>query len=146
MECRQWMVNKPVQLLHPGDGMFLIGDSPVISIDHLGQLGPENGVAMGNAIQILMPLTPRTLIAFGPSATGVVPAEVVAELNTFQVRAAREYVFVHPASGLEGFVRTVRLGTEALDGSGCVQEGLNTKRPYVGRDGAQLEAVSQVAL
>ncbi|MEU7810455.1 DUF4238 domain-containing protein [Micromonospora chalcea] len=116
MRCRQWMVEKPVQLLHPEGGMFLIGDSPVISVDHLGRLGPENGVAIGDAIQILMPLTPRTLIAFGPSATGVVPAEIVAELNTLQVRAAHEYVFVHPASGLEDFVRTVRFGADVVGG------------------------------
>ncbi|WP_432844222.1 DUF4238 domain-containing protein [Dactylosporangium sp. CA-092794] len=112
--CRQWMADKPVQLLHPAEGMFLIGDSPVVSLDRFGRLGPEEGVAIGDAIRVFMPLTPRSLIAFGPSAVGVVPVEVVEELNAFQVRAASEYVFVHPASGLEDFVRTVRFGAEHL--------------------------------
>ena len=64
-----------------------------------------------------MPLTPRSLVAFGPSASGAIPADLVEELNAFQVRAAREYIFVHPDSGLEGFVRTTRFGAEGAASS-----------------------------
>jgi hypothetical protein len=109
--CREWMSSRPIQLAHPSSGELLIGDVPVISLDARGRLGPDEGVALGDAVQIFMPLTPRSLVAFGPAAVGDVSANVVDELNSFQVRAAHEFVFVRPSSGLEQFVRDVRFGS-----------------------------------
>ncbi|MFI6161682.1 DUF4238 domain-containing protein [Micromonospora haikouensis] len=107
-QCQKWMSGRPVQLVHPASGEFLIGDAPVVSLDALGRLGPECGVALGDATQIFMPLTPRSLVAFGPSRVGKVPRAMVDELNAYQVRAAHEFVFLRPGSNLESFVRDTR--------------------------------------
>ncbi|MCM4082183.1 DUF4238 domain-containing protein [Paractinoplanes hotanensis] len=106
MVCREWMSERPIQIVHPKSGEFLIGDAPVITLGAQGQIG----VALGDAEQIFMPLTPRSLLAFGPSAVGQVPEASVNQLNAFQVRAAHEFVFVRPGSGLEQFVRDTRFG------------------------------------
>jgi hypothetical protein len=109
--CRAWMARRQIQIVHPSSGEFLIGDAPVVLLDRRGRWKPGVAVTLGNASQILMPVTPRSLVAFGPTAKGEVPAHVVDELNTYQVRAAHTHVFVRPGSGLEDFVRTTRFGS-----------------------------------
>jgi Protein of unknown function (DUF4238) len=111
--CRAWMADRPIQIAHPSVGEFLIGDAPVVVLDRTGRMEPGVQVTLGNASQILMPITPRSLVAFGPTAKGEVAANVVDELNTFQIRAAHTHVFVRPGSGLEEFVRIVRFGSIA---------------------------------
>ena len=104
--CRRWMSERPIQIVHPVSGEFLIGNAPVITLGMQGQIG----VALGDAEQIFMPLTPRSLLAFGPSAIGEVPETSVKQFNALQVRAAHEFVFLRPGSGLEQFVRDTRFG------------------------------------
>jgi hypothetical protein len=111
--CRTWMADHQIQIVHPSSGEFLLGDAPVVVLDRRGRLEPGVRVTLGNASQILMPVTPRSLVAFGPPARGEVPAHVVDELNTYQVRAAHTHVFVRPGSGLEEFVRSTRFAAIA---------------------------------
>ncbi|MFY1574763.1 DUF4238 domain-containing protein [Verrucosispora sp. WMMD703] len=111
--CRAWMADRQIQIIHPSSGEFLIGDAPVVVLDRTGRLEPGVEVALGNASQILMPVTPWSLVAFGPTATGEVAAHVVDELNTFQIRAAHTHAFVRPGSELEEFVRITRFGSTA---------------------------------
>jgi len=100
-----------VQIVHPAEGEFLIGDCPALTVGDGGAVGVVGGVALGDGKQIVMPISPRTLIAVGPEAVGVVDRRIVEELNEIQVRAAVDYVFMRPDSGLEPFARRTRFNT-----------------------------------
>ncbi len=108
LRSKEWLARHQVQILHPASGSFLVGDAPVITISKDGRMGPSEGVALDGASQVIMPLSPKIVIAFGPQAVGQVPLETVEELNRYQVRAANEFVYVTPGSGLEDFVRLTR--------------------------------------
>jgi hypothetical protein len=111
--CREWLSSHPIEVVRPGSGEFVIGDSPVIVLDGKGRNGPIEDVALGDADQILMPVGPHTLIACGPAdATGVAPEHLVKELNSLQIQAARDHVFTRPGSGLDALVREIRFGSD----------------------------------
>lgn len=84
-----------VEILTPASAgkEFLLGDVPAITIDRAGTYGISHGVAVDDAEKIVMPLTPRLLVAIGPpdGARMITDAEVDA-YNEMQVREAREYV------------------------------------------------------
>jgi uncharacterized protein DUF4238 len=110
-KSREVLSSLPIEVVHPASGEFLIGDAPVIVLDRQGRNGPTEGVALGDADQILMPLGPQTMIACGPAdATAVVSEDWVKVFNSWQIRAAREQVFMRPGSGLHALVREVRFG------------------------------------
>jgi hypothetical protein len=106
---REVLSSIPIEVVRPASAEFLIGDSPVIVLDRQGRNGPIEGVALGDGDQILMPVGPHMMIACGPAdATGVAPQDLVYALNSWQIRAAREQVFMRPGSDLEALVREVR--------------------------------------
>lgn len=91
----------------PGNGEFLIGDTPALAIryDRPG-VRPLDGIAMGDANAVLLPLGPRRLASLGKvDMYGTIPKEWVDAFNTLQVRAAHKHVYFRPGSGLEEFVR-----------------------------------------
>ncbi|MFG3384582.1 DUF4238 domain-containing protein [Streptomyces sp. NPDC047999] len=97
--------NWQIEILTPQNGQFLIGDSPAITLRRDGK-GTEYGMAFGDAHTVVLPLGPRHLLALGPqNVISQVPKALVDELNAVQVLAARRYVYFHPRSGLESFVK-----------------------------------------
>lgn len=87
-----------------GDDL-LIGDAAVISSDSNGVFGM---LPFTSAASQLMPIGRRHLIALGPrNAEFDLPPDFVVRANRAQVRYATERVFIHPDSGLEGFVNKI---------------------------------------
>jgi hypothetical protein len=66
-------------------------------------------VPFGDATTVFLPLSPTRLAALGSADRfEVVPASAALRANVFQVTKARKYVYMHPGSGLEGFVASER--------------------------------------
>jgi hypothetical protein len=91
-----------VQILTPASASkdFLLGDLPAITVNRAtGAAGRAAGVTIDQADEILMPLTPRLLIAFGPpNGTRAIPDHEVDEHNALQARLARGYLIHRPAA------------------------------------------------
>lgn len=106
-----------VQVLRaPAGSDFLIGDTPVVKLDEHGELrGVMNPIQIGNATTVLMPLTPRFMVALDClTADHTVTVDEVRRYNAWQLEAARERVFMHPAaSALMAWVEKSRAPTEA---------------------------------
>ncbi|MCQ9135920.1 DUF4238 domain-containing protein [Streptomyces hilarionis] len=94
-----------VEVLSPQVGQFLIGDTPAITLrKENGEL--QYGMAVGDATTIVLPLGPGHLLALGPQNRSFrIPKDLVDELNAVQILAANRYVYLHPQSGLESFVK-----------------------------------------
>ena len=93
-----------LEILVPEAGQFVIGDNPAVTVRREGAV-TSYGMAFGDAHSLVLPIGPRHLLALGPhNTTGIIPKEVVDELNTVQIYAASRYVYLHPRSGLEAFV------------------------------------------
>ena len=89
---------------------FLLGDVPAITIGAGGAaLGIPGGVPFGDATTVFLPLSPWRLAALRRTdnfeAVGV---RAVRRANALQVAKARNYVYLHPGSGLEAFVASER--------------------------------------
>ncbi|UDY22924.1 DUF4238 domain-containing protein [Nocardioides sp. Kera G14] len=97
-----------VQLgLAPEGSEFVIGDSPVIVMKpgHVG-VGPHQGVALGDANQIAMPISPRILLGLGPtSETTTVTSDVARWYNERQWQGAQHWVIARPGGIEEDFMR-----------------------------------------
>jgi hypothetical protein len=89
---------------------FLLGDVPAISYDAgSNALGIPGGVPFGDATTVFLPLSPTRLAALSRTDRfEAVPARAVRQVNAFTVAKARDYVYMHPGSGLETFVRSER--------------------------------------
>lgn len=102
------------KILSSGDQEFLIGDVPVLLMRNgHGGLGFFDGVGVGNADEIVMPLTPHhaAVLGQGSESREAAPREVE-RYNTLQVRIAYRYVYFRIGSDLASFVRSL-LGPEA---------------------------------
>ena len=99
-----------LEILNPERGEFLIGDNPAFTIGHgRGALGFTEGVFLPNASSVVLPLAPYRLAALGSKNRLTVLGETwVAELNAFQVRKARNQIFMRPGSSLGEFVQQTR--------------------------------------
>lgn len=93
------------------DGEFLIGDVPVVT-SRAGSTGLGMAdIPLGDASQIVMPLTPSIVVSVGPSPSyGTVPRELVDELNRRQVVAANERVFHRVGADFTDFIAANRPG------------------------------------
>lgn len=90
-----------VEILTPASAgkEFLLGDVPAITIDQAGTYGISHGVTVDNAQKIVMPLTPRLLVAIGPQdGARMITDDEVDAYNMMQVREAREYVIYRPGA------------------------------------------------
>jgi hypothetical protein len=106
-----------VQVLRAPTGSdFLIGDTPVVKLDERGERrGLMNPIQIGNATTVLMPLTSRFMVALDSlTADHTVTVDEVRRFNAWQLEAARERVFMHPAAtALMAWVEKSRVPTEA---------------------------------
>jgi hypothetical protein len=106
-----------VQVLRAPTGSdFLIGDTPVVKLDEHGERrGVMNRIQIGNATTVLMALTPRFMVALDSlTADHTVRVDEVRRYNAWQLEAARERVFMHPAAtALMAWVEKSRAPIEA---------------------------------
>jgi Protein of unknown function (DUF4238) len=104
--------SRGVEILIPaGHGKeFLLGDVPAVTIDQAGVYGISNGVAVDDAVKIIMPLAPRLLVAVGPpDGARTITDDEVDQYNEMQVRSAREYVMYRPAANFAADIATWRI-------------------------------------
>jgi Protein of unknown function (DUF4238) len=97
------------KILTSRDQEFLIGDVPVLLMRNgRGGLGFFDGVGVGNADEIVMPLTPHhvTVLGQGNESREATPSEVE-RYNTLQVRIAYHHVYFRIGSDLASFVRSL---------------------------------------
>lgn len=101
-----------VEILTPAnpEKEFLLGDLPALTVDLVnGRASMAQGVGLANATAIILPLSPRVLVALGPAnATGAAPDSLVDQLNALQVRAADRYVYHRPEADFAEFIAGVR--------------------------------------
>jgi hypothetical protein len=80
---------------------LLFGDVPAITI--------PDGAPFGDATTVFLPLSPTRLAALGRTDRfEAVGARAVRQANARQVAKARDYVYMHPGSGLDTFVALAR--------------------------------------
>jgi hypothetical protein len=107
---RRMAASARLEIIRPRRGQFLLGDVPAISHDRKRQvLGTAERVPFGDATTVFLPLSPTRLAALSNADRfESVAAAVVRHANAFQLTRAREHVYMHPASGLAGFVTAQR--------------------------------------
>ncbi|HEY2795491.1 MAG TPA: DUF4238 domain-containing protein [Micromonosporaceae bacterium] len=107
--CCEILAPMALEIIHPIDDEFLIGDSPVIVTNESLGKGPADHLALGDATQLHMPLAYNLMIAFGPRHVhGDIDAVLVRKLNIQQIQAARKHVFARPNSGLADLVQKTK--------------------------------------
>ncbi len=105
------IIQRKLQVLRaPTGSEFLISDAPVITTDASGnRRGVCNDVPIGNADSVIMPLSPRVTIALDPLSRDFILDEAyVRKLNTWQLEAAKQHVFMYPNSPLMSWVEATR--------------------------------------
>ena len=104
-----------LEILRPERGEFLIGDTPALTLGRDGRVRVLGGVSLGDAANVLLPLSPTCCAGLGPAhRTHRVPKDVVDRINTIQVQAAYRHVYFRPGSGLQTFVRSVPINHRDL--------------------------------
>lgn len=86
---------------------LLIGDVPVVTTkpDHDG-IGPVQGVALGDANQIAMPVAPNMIVALGPEpAIVTLTDDVVLRYNEMQIKTFVRWIGCRPGGMSDGFLR-----------------------------------------
>ncbi|MEU5046961.1 DUF4238 domain-containing protein [Streptomyces griseorubiginosus] len=113
-EAAKWRL----EVLTPESGQFLVGDNPGVSVRTDAKPLTYN-IAFKDAHSIVLPISPRHLLALGrDDLVGTIPRATVNDLNTVQIRAANQYVYMHPRSTrLETFARDTarRWRTDSAD-------------------------------
>ena len=87
-----------LEISRPARGEFLIGDTPAITVDHARRLiGVRSGVPLGSANTVVLPLGSTHLAALAKdNAWQTMPAEMVTEVNRWQIIQANRQVYYHP--------------------------------------------------
>jgi hypothetical protein len=91
----------------PAEQQFLIGDAPVLSLYRHGTTGPLPyfRAPLDEAGTVVLPIGPRHLASLGRAERWVaLDANVVDEMNKYQVLAAKDWVMYHPSCGLNTFI------------------------------------------
>ncbi len=103
-KSRSLLAGHAVQILRPGQGEFLIGDTPALTVRRDGPRISYN-MAIGDAHTVVLPIGPWHMLSTGPQPEYLraSPAEVD-ELNTLQICAAHRYVYTRPGSALRTFI------------------------------------------
>jgi Protein of unknown function (DUF4238) len=92
----------------PGNGEFLIGDVPALTVraDRAG-VGVLGDIALAEAQSVFLPLGPSHVAALGRANKTIhLTSDQVVEVNTRQLRAAIDYVYLRPQSPLMETVRS----------------------------------------
>ncbi|TJZ99347.1 DUF4238 domain-containing protein [Actinacidiphila oryziradicis] len=101
------LADEPVELRRPASGELLISDVPALALrdGYLGT-GPLDGLGLANCDELVLPLGPRLMAVLGAGhGYTTMGTDDVDRYNTAQVRAAADYVYLRPGSGLETFAR-----------------------------------------
>ncbi|MCF6506855.1 DUF4238 domain-containing protein [Blastococcus sp. MG754426] len=105
--ARQIMGRHSLQVGYFDEPVLVIGDSPVIVRNADGSgLGPHQGVALGDASEICMPIGPQVLIALGP-ASGTVQFDSAAadRFNEMQALSFVRWLGAAPSSPAESWMQ-----------------------------------------
>lgn len=107
-----WFDRMNLELVVPASSSkeFLVGDVPALTVDTATKAaGIRNGVAIGNADLIFMPLAPK-LVAIVGTGTGVRTADdaEVDEFNRYQVTGASKFVYCRPGLDFSREITTWR--------------------------------------
>ena len=104
--------SKGIEVLFPASPAkeFLVGDVPALTMNFAtGAAGVAEGVALGDANTIVLPLAPRLLVALGPAdQVGPIPDQMVDNLNALQVRTSRRHVHYRPGAHFRSFITGLR--------------------------------------
>jgi hypothetical protein len=111
-ETRRMAASARLEILRPRrrPSRFLLGDVPAISVGPGGHaLGIPGGVPFADAATVVLPLSPMRLAALSREDTfeAVAPG-AVKRTNEHQIRKARNYVYMHPESGLQEWMASER--------------------------------------
>ena len=102
---RAFAERSPLQIWTPAAGFFVLGDTPALTWGN-GAVGIQGGVPFTAARSVSLPLGPGHLAAFGQlEGYGELAPEAVDEVNRWQIRRARHYVYFHPDQATEEWVR-----------------------------------------
>jgi Protein of unknown function (DUF4238) len=102
----RFLGHHPIQIGVAVEGEFLIGDTPVVTLD---SATGEMGVPIAQADTIVMPLGPKYVLAVGRSADFVdLNNKAVTHLNRLQVASARSKVYTLAGRDLGSWAVTVR--------------------------------------
>ncbi|MFD9204008.1 DUF4238 domain-containing protein, partial [Streptomyces anthocyanicus] len=105
-KARAMVSNWHLNALTPESGQFLVGDNPAVAVRTDTRPWAYN-MAIGDAHSIVLPITPRHLLALTRNNIGsTIPRALIDQINIVQIRAADRYVYMHPRSTrLETFAR-----------------------------------------
>jgi hypothetical protein len=105
--ARTMLASRAVQVGHARQTDLMIGDSPVVTM-RKGQsgVGPHQGVALGDASLICMPIDPHVLITLGlePGETDLSEA-AVCQYNAFQERGFIRWLGCRPGGTADAYMR-----------------------------------------
>lgn len=105
--------SRGVEILTPANASseFLVGDLPAITLNRgTGAAGLAEGVAVDQADQVIMPLSPRLLVAIGDRVgSRSISDDEVNEFNRLQVHLAKDYVVHRPGAGLAAGIQARRM-------------------------------------
>lgn len=107
-QAREIFRRSHLQIGYALAGDFLIGDAPVITRkdDHDG-LGPHQGVAIGDASEICMPIDPEVIIGLGPEPAMLdLDREAVERYNGLQIRTFQRWLGSRPEGPSDHLMRT----------------------------------------
>lgn len=107
-EARKMFARSAIQVgFTPPGSELVLGDAPVLVMkDGDPGVGPHHGVALGDASQIVMPITPRILLALGPTASVVtMTPDVVRWYNDRQWDGYQEWIVARPGGSQETRMR-----------------------------------------
>ena len=90
-----------IQVAYAAPPTFMIGDVPVITPNSLlGGLGPHQGVALMDAENVFMPVSPNILVALGPQSFRVdLQTEAVRYFNSLQQAGCIRWLACQPDTG-----------------------------------------------
>ncbi|WP_169807905.1 DUF4238 domain-containing protein [Actinomadura hibisca] len=97
-----------VEVLETGANELVIGDCPAVSVGMKNDIIHSYKMAVGDASAVVLPISRNAIMSLSSTtARGAIGSFMVDQLNELQIRAARKYVYFHPASKREEFVRRV---------------------------------------
>lgn len=108
-QARARFSNVSIQIVDaPAGWEYVLGDAPVLTLRRdRGGAGPHQGVALGDAELIIMPLGPRVAVSLDAhrAGRGTVTTAQVPMVNEALVAAAEQQVIYRPGSPVERAVR-----------------------------------------
>jgi hypothetical protein len=106
-QARERFAESSIQIGYSSGDDLLIGDAPVITMksNHEG-VGPHQGVALGDANLIAMPVAPNTVVGLGPVRLEVdLPPRQIFQYNVWQVRGFINWLGCQPGGATDRRMR-----------------------------------------